>query len=112
MSDSKLVWSDEKGDLRKKKIEKGDASINEADIVLKLRRLTSGKGRTAIEISGLPQNKKWCQNLAKDLKKKLGVGGAYKNDKNIDYIEIHGEKIEKVMEVLDAKSIKWKKIGG
>ncbi|MCK5072237.1 MAG: hypothetical protein KAQ98_02345 [Bacteriovoracaceae bacterium] len=109
MSDSRLVWSDQHGDMRKKK-EKGhsDITVDEKKLELKLRRLTSGKGRTAIEITGLPQNKKWCKKFAKDLKTSLGLGGAYKEN----YIEIHGEKIEKITTFLDSKFIKWKKIGG
>jgi len=82
--------------------------MDESKIELKLRRLTAGKGRTVIEITGLPQDKKWCQQLAKDIKVALGVGGTYKNS----YIEIHGEKIDKVMKLLDSKSLKWKKTGG
>ena len=82
--------------------------MDETQLLLKLRRLTSGKGRTVIEITGLPNNKTWCQQLAKDLKKKLGVGGTFKDQ----YIEIHGEKIEQVMALLDSKSLKWKKTGG
>ena len=85
-----------------------DVPVIEKSLQLHLRRLTSGKGRTIIEISNLPQNKKWCQQLAKDLKKKLGVGGTYKDNR----IEIHGEKIELVMAFIDSKSISWKKIGG
>ncbi len=110
MSNSKLVWSDEEGDLRKKSKEKKPATslVDESRLELKLRRLTSGKGRTVIEITGLPNNKAWCEALAKDLKKSLGVGGTYK----MNYIEIHGEKIEKVMDLLTAKSLKWKKTGG
>lgn len=109
MSNNKLVWSDTDGDLRKKsKKPSNDTPVDESSISLKLRRLTAGKGRTVIEISGLPNNKKWCQSLAKDIKKALGVGGTYKKD----FIEIHGEKIDKITDVLDSKSIKWKKIGG
>ena len=109
MSNNKLVWSDTDGDLRKKsKKTSNDAAVDEKSLTLKLRRLTAGKGRTVIEISGLPNNKKWCQSLAKDIKKALGVGGTYKND----FIEIHGEKIEKITDVLDSKSLKWKKTGG
>ena len=109
MSNSRLVWSDEHGDMRKKKQSgSSNESVDESKVELKLRRLTSGKGRTIIEITGLPNNKKWCQKLAKDLKKSLGVGGAYKND----FIEIHGEKLDKVTAVLDGKLIKWKKTGG
>ncbi len=109
MSNYKLVWSDKDGDLRKSGAQTPkESSVNESKLELKIRRLTSGKGRTVIEIKGLPNNKSWCEALAKDLKKSLGVGGTYKND----YIEIHGEKIEKVMEFLDKKNIRWKKTGG
>ena len=77
------------------------------------RRLSSiidglKKGRTVIEISDLPKCKIWCKNFAKELKKKIGDGGTYKND----LIEIHGEKIEEVIGFLDKKLIKWKKTGG
>lgn len=110
MSNKRLVWSDSEGDVRKKTETqpKTNSMVDEKNMVLKLRRLTSGKGRTVIEISGLPSNKKWCEDLAKEIKKALGVGGTYKSN----YIEIHGENIEKVMTLLDAKSLKWKKTGG
>ena len=108
MSKHKLVWSDEGGDQRKKTIGNRDVAVHEAQIELKVRRLTSGKGRTVIEITGLPNNKPWCKALAKDLKKELGVGGTFKDK----YIEIHGEKIEEVTKVLDKKSLKWKQTGG
>ncbi len=108
MSKNKLVWSDSDGDLRKKQIGNRDVAVHEEQIVLNVRRLTSGKGRTVIEITGLPKNKAWCKTLAKDLKKALGVGGTFKDQ----YIEIHGEKIEEVTKVLDKKSLKWKQTGG
>ena len=103
-----LVWSDEGGDLRKTKSKGASESVDEGSLCLHLRRLTSGKGRTVIEISALPNNKGWCKKLAKDLKKSLGVGGAYKND----VIEVHGEKLEKVKEFLDKKSLQYKQTGG
>lgn len=108
MSDSKLVWSDEHGDLRKKKEKGPSGTVNEDQLTLHLRFLTSGKGRRMIEISNLPSNKKWCQQLAKEFKKKLGVGGAYKNN----FIEIHSDNWDRVSEVLEARNLKWKKTGG
>jgi translation initiation factor 1 len=108
MKDAKLVWSDEQGDLRKKKNVSQSVEVDEAALQLSLRRLTSGKGRTIIEIGGLPQNKKWCQKLAKNLKKKLGVGGAYKNN----IIEIHGEKLDQVISFLEENALQFKKTGG
>ncbi len=110
MSNTKIVWSDGEGDLRKKNESKDSKTvvINTKDILLSVRRLTSGKGRTVIEISNLPNHKTWCEDLAKSLKKSLGVGGTYKNN----YIEIHVEKIELVTQILDKQNLKWKKTGG
>ena len=110
MSEDQIVWSDKDGDLRKKNknSSKDLASVVESKIELKLRRLTSGKGRTIIEITGLPQNKSWCKSLAKELKKSLGVGGAYKNE----FIEVHGEKINEVIALLEKRNLNYKKIGG
>ena len=72
MSDD-LVYSSELGDLRKdnSQILKDNCEVDESSLQLLVRRLTSGKGRTVIEIKGLPANNIWCKGLAKDLKKKL-----------------------------------------
>ena len=107
MSDD-LVYSSELGDLRKNKKKLEEAVVDESKVYLEIRRLTSGKGRTVIEIKNLPANKNWCKKLAKDLKKKIGVGGAYKDD----YIEIHGEKYNEVASFLESKKLAFKKIGG
>ena len=109
MSKGDIVWSDKDGDLRKKKKDNSSTTVvDEAKIILLIRRLTSGKGRTVVEITGLPNNKKWCQKLCKDLKKSLGVGGAYKSD----FIEIHGEKIDQVKDLLTKKNLNYKQVGG
>lgn len=110
MSKGKIVWSDEHGDLRKKKSNdtNPDSEVDESSICLQLRRLTSGKGRAVIEITALPNNKNWCKKLAKEIKKNLGVGGAYKNN----FIEVHGEKLTDVKEFLDKREILYKQIGG
>lgn len=109
MGNDRLVWSSDDGDLRKKGSGgSGSAAVAEADLVLKVRRLKSGKGRTVIEITGLPKNPTWCKELARQLKSSLGVGGAFKDQ----YIEIHGEKIDQVTALLTARSLKWKKTGG
>tara|TARA_R110000868_G_scaffold159516_9_gene388412 strand:+ start:1957 stop:2283 length:327 start_codon:yes stop_codon:yes gene_type:complete len=108
MKDARLVWSDEDGDLRKKGAKSSDQQVNEKDLQLLLRRLTAGKGRAMIEITGLPSNKKWCKDLASKLKKSLGVGGAFK----ANFIEVHTSEIEKVTGLLDKNSLRWKKIGG
>lgn len=109
-NDAKIVWSDEQGDMRKKKAhascEKG--SVDESKLCLELRRLTSGKGRSVIEIKGLPADKKWCKKMASRLKKSLGVGGAYK----ADFIEVHTAQVEHVSQLLDQLGLKWKQTGG
>jgi len=103
-----IVWSSDQGDLRKKDSAKKDGPVNAQEVNLCLRRLTSGKGRTIIEITGLPANKSWCKKLAKTLKSKLATGGAYKND----FIEIHGEKMDEVKACLESEGLKFKQIGG
>ncbi len=108
MKNEKLVWSDSHGDLRKSKKNEIEEIVDESILQLKIRRLTSGKGRTIIEITGLPNNKSWCKKLAKEIKKNLGVGGAYKNNT----IEFHGEKLDQVLSILTDKGIKYKKVGG
>ena len=111
MNPNNLVWSSETGDTRKKN-KTGNNSIittvDEKKQTLHLRRLTAGKGRTVIEISNLPENPQWCKELAKDIKKSIGVSGTYKNN----IIEIHTDTIEKISSILQKKDIKWKKTGG
>ncbi len=111
--DGKIVWSSDGGDQRKgkekdRKPERLEANVQNDKITLHLRRMTAGKGRAVIEITNLPANTKWCQDLAGELKKKLGVGGTFKNQ----MIEIHHEDMAKISAVLESKSLKWKKIGG
>lgn len=107
---SSLVWSSEGGDRRKKSKagQTGEQMVDEASLILQVRRLTSGKGRAVIEIKGLPTSSQWCKHFAKELKNALGVGGTFKKD----YIEVHGEKLAEVIKVIEARNIRWKKTGG
>ena len=79
MSKGRIVWSDENGDQRNKKKDRLEEDVVESQLIIYLRRLTTGKGRTVIELSNLPRNKSWCKKFAKQCKKSLGVGGSYKN---------------------------------
>ena len=105
-----LVYSSELGDLRKdnSQILKDNCGVDESSLQLLVSRLTSGKGRTVIEIKGLPANNIWCKGLAKYLRKKIGVGGTYKNE----FIEVHGDNYEQVAKLLKSKKISFKKFGG
>lgn len=114
MKDSKLVWSDQDGDLRKKSQKSSSVSsaVSPRDLLIEVRRLTSGKGRVMIELRGLPSDKNWCKAFAKKFKKSLGVGGAYKESERASYIEIHTADFEKVTKILEQEQLKWKKTGG
>ena len=104
----KIVWSDEQGDLRKKKGKDSQVEVDEPSLELQIRRLKSGKGRVVLEITALPDNKSWCKKFAKELKKALACGGAYKNE----FIEVHTDNFDRLTTLLDKKNIKWKKTGG
>lgn len=105
-----LLWSDEKGDLRKQnKKKKGqNEEVNQQEVEIHLKRLTSGKGRTVVQLSNLPANDQWNKNLAKKIKAKLGVGGTYKNN----VIEITGEKLAEIKAILEQEKLKCKQTGG
>ena len=108
MTEGKIVWSDQDGDLRKKKNQESGGEIDPTSLELHIRRLTSGKGRVILEITQLPNNKGWCKKLAKEIKKKMACGGAYKND----FIEVHSDNFEKLTNILESQNLKWKKTGG
>jgi translation initiation factor 1 len=108
MKDAKIVWSSEQGDQRKKEAQNQTQAVDEGRLLLEVRRLTSGKGRTMMEIRGLPNNKGWNKKLAQQLKKSLGVGGAFKDG----YIEVHTADFDKLTSLLDQLKLKWKKTGG
>ena len=107
MSNS-LVQTSELGNSRKDKsqILKNDYEVFGFTLQLLVRRMVSGKGRSAKEIIGLPANKIRCKGLARDLKKKFGVGGSYKND----FIEVHSKNYERVAKYLESKKISYKKL--
>jgi translation initiation factor 1 len=114
MKDAKLVWSDQDGDLRKKsqKSTQVRSAVSSSDLLIEVRRLSSGKGRVMIELRGLPSDKNWCKKLAQKFKKSLGVGGAYKESERGNYIEIHTADFEKVTKILESDQLRWKKTGG
>jgi translation initiation factor 1 len=108
MSKGDIVWSSESGDQRKQKVNEKSTPVDESKILLQLRRLTSGKGRTVIEIKGLPSDKDWCLELTRDLKKKCGIGGTYKEAT----IELHLDNLLKITQLLEKRNLRWKKTGG
>jgi translation initiation factor 1 len=65
-----------------------------------------GKAQTILE--GFTINNDEVKKIAKELKKKLSVGGSLKDN----YIIIQGDYRDKIMEILNLKGFKTKRVGG
>ncbi|MCP5066511.1 MAG: stress response translation initiation inhibitor YciH, partial [bacterium] len=85
----RVVWSSERGDLRSPRSRPRDeAAVVEGDGIIRVQRETKGRGgKTVTTISGLPLPKPDLRDLAKDLKRRCGTGGALKEN----VIEIQGD---------------------
>jgi translation initiation factor 1 len=66
------------------------------------------KGKALTILEGFTINDIEVKNIAKELKKKLSVGGSLKDDNII----IQGDCREKIMEILHSKGFKTKRVGG
>jgi translation initiation factor 1 len=108
--EANLLWSDEEGDLRKKK-GKGKQTEeivpSQIDLKIQLEKNKRG-GKTVSVIMPLPYNPQYFQKLTKDLKKLCGTGGAYKESS----IEIQGDHREKLKAHLEKMGFKVKLSGG
>ncbi|MDX1734053.1 MAG: translation initiation factor Sui1 [Halioglobus sp.] len=79
------------------------------DGVVRIQRQTKGRGGKAVTVvSGLPLAGPELQALAKELKKKCGVGGAVKDDS----IEIQGDQRTLLQEELSRRGYRVKLAGG
>ncbi|NLJ92434.1 MAG: stress response translation initiation inhibitor YciH [Aeromonadales bacterium] len=77
------------------------------DGTLRLRRETKGrKGAGVVCIYGVPNPQ--IGSLAKQLKKQLGTGGAVKKG----VIEIQGDRVSQITELLIKAGYKAKQVGG
>ncbi len=66
------------------------------------------KGKALTILEGFTINDSEVKNIAKELKKKLSVGGSLKDN----YIIIQGNYRDKIMEILNSKGFKTKRVGG
>ena len=66
------------------------------------------KGKALTVLEGFTINNIELKNIAKELKKKLSVGGGLKDG----YIIIQGDYRDKIMEILHSKGFKTKRVGG
>ncbi|MDX8392080.1 MAG: translation initiation factor [Mariprofundaceae bacterium] len=118
--DNRLVYSTEHGQLdkpmrgkdnKKRKQQKTAATNikNPHKQGVRIRREAKGRGgKTVCVIDGLNIPETELKALLKQLKNKLGTGGAIKNGN----IEIQGDQREKLRLLLDAEGHKAKLAGG
>ena len=86
-----------------------EKSPQQGDGVVRVSRQTKGrKGSGVCLITGIPLGEAELKNLAKQLKKKCGSGGAVKNG----VIEIQGDQREVLVEALMKLGYKAKLAGG
>lgn len=106
MQDNILVYSTGSGKIvPEKKQDKRPAS----DGIVRIRRETKGrKGKGVTTLSGFDLPEPELKQLAKELKKHCGTGGALKND----VIEIQGDNRDKLKILLEQKGFKIKLAGG
>lgn len=108
--EANLLWSDEEGDLRKKKGKANEAETiipSEINLKIQLEKNSRG-GKTVSVIMPLPYNPKYFQKLTKELKKLCGTGGTFKETS----IEIQGDHREKIKAHLEKLGFKVKLSGG
>jgi translation initiation factor 1 len=85
------------------------ARIDQLDGIVRIRRETAGrKGKGVTTISGVPLKRDELKQLAAELKKRCGTGGALKDD----VIEIQGDQRETLKTLLESKGFRVKLSGG
>ena len=105
-SNSRLVYSTETGRIDEPKA----APVRpKGDGVVRIQRQTSGrKGKGVCLITGIDEDDVTLAELAAELKKKCGCGGAVKEG----VIEIQGDNRNLIKSLLEAKGMKVKLAGG
>jgi len=85
------------------------AAQHAGDGIVRIQRQTSGrKGKGVCLVTGLDMPDDALNQLAAELKKKCGCGGAVK----AGVIEIQGDKRELLKQLLEARGLKVKLAGG
>ncbi len=116
---SDLVYSTETGRMCPKcgkpisscicKSRKKNALPSGGDGTIRVGRETKGrKGKGVTVINGLPLNEIELKFLAKELKQKCGTGGTAKDG----VIEIQGDQRDTMVEELQKRGYKVKRVGG
>ena len=107
MQDNPLVYSTELGRVTPDESQKNPSP--KGDGIVRIRRETKGrKGKGVTTITGLDLPESDLKQLAKDLKKLCGTGGAVKDG----VIEIQGDNREKIKQKLEQQGLSVKLAGG
>ncbi|AIM22092.1 stress response translation initiation inhibitor YciH [Serratia marcescens] len=103
---SRLVYSTDTGRIKQEEVKPQRAK---GDGVVRIQRQTSGrKGKGVCLITGVDLDDAALDKLAAELKKKCGCGGSVKEG----VIEIQGDKRDLLKQLLEAKGMKVKLVGG
>lgn len=106
MSNDRVVYSTEFGRIQP---EKSLPPRTKGDGIIRIMRQSSGrKGKIVCLITGIDRNDFELKQLAAELKKKCGCGGAVKQD----VIEIQGDKRDLLKQLLEKQGMKVKFAGG
>ncbi|MCO6548036.1 MAG: stress response translation initiation inhibitor YciH [Gilliamella sp.] len=106
MSDNSIVYSTDKGRIKPTQTL---ISRPKGDGIIRIQRQTSGrKGKGVCVITGFDIDHTQLLQLAAELKKRCGCGGAVKDD----VIEIQGDKRDLLKSLLEDKGFKVKLAGG
>jgi translation initiation factor 1 len=110
VSNSRLVWSTDGGDARKRPSRPSEPARGPqlpADGVVRLFREKGGRGgKTVTVVRGLPASD--LDGVAKDLKRLCGTGGAVKEGA----VELQGDHREKAKARLEGRGYRVKLAGG
>ena len=121
-SDDRTVFSSEHGRLcpdcsatsgrcrcKKKKTNQTASPAPAANGIVKVSRTRRGrKGKTVTLVEGVPVSADELRDLASDLKKRCGTGGAIKEG----VIEIQGDQRETLVNALEGRGFRVKVSGG
>jgi translation initiation factor 1 len=105
MSNSRLVYSTDDGDQRRRKKVREPSPLPRDGIVRIFREKGRRGGKTVTVVRGLPAGD--LEAVAADLKRLCGAGGSAKNGA----VEIQGDQCEKVAEHLRARGYQVKLAG-
>ena len=105
----KILWSDDPNVALNEEEKQAIESVNPTEITLKIGLEKNKRGgKTVSIVFNFPHNPDYFEKLAKELKKKCGTGGSFKDDT----IEIQGDHRLKLKDILEQKGFKVKLAGG